>query len=157
LMLYGRQIGEALADQLGVGSAFVAAWHVLRWPLVLAFVLLSFEAIYNYAPSLDADAHRPWVTPGSVIGVGLWLAASFGFRFYLGTVHSLATTYGSLGAVFVMLLWFYLTAFAIVIGGTVNSEILGQGLARRHRGGVRARPARPTRLARQARAARPRR
>jgi membrane protein len=131
VILYGRQIGEALADQLGMASMFVAAWHVLRWPLVLAFVLVSFEAIYNFAPSLGARAHRPWGTPGAVIGVSLWLAVSFGLRLYLYEVSSYALTYGSLGAVIVLLLWFYLTAFAIVVGGEVNSVITRQIAAQR--------------------------
>jgi membrane protein len=137
VILYGREIGEALADQLGIASVFVAAWHVLRWPLVLAFVLVSFEAIYNFAPSLGARAHRPWGTPGAAIGVSLWLLVSFGLRLYLLEVRDYASTYGSLGAVIVLLLWFYLTAFAIVVGGEVNSVIARQ-IAAPRRSGARA-------------------
>jgi membrane protein len=133
VMFYGHQIGEEMADQLGSGPAFVVLWRILRWPLVLGFVLLSFEAVYNYAPCLPAAARRPWGTPGAVVGVSLWLAVSFGFRFYLVAVHSYATTYGSLAAVIVLLLWFYLTAFAMLAGGEVNSEITRQppGVRRR--------------------------
>jgi membrane protein len=133
VMFYGHQIGEELADQLGLGPAFVTVWHVLRWTLVLGFALLSFDAVYNYAPCLPAAAERHWGTPGAVVGVGLWLAVSFGFRIYLLAVHSYATTYGSLAAVIVLLLWFYLTAFAILAGGEVNSEIARQGPAVRQR------------------------
>jgi membrane protein len=137
VILYGREIGKALADQLGLASVFVAAWHVLRWPLVLAFVLISFEAIYNFAPNLGARAHRPWGTPGAVIGVSLWLLVSFGLRLYLGEVREYSGMYGSLGAVIVLLLWFYLTAFAIVVGGEVNSVIMRQ-IAALRRSGARA-------------------
>ena len=125
MILYGHQIGEALAEALGIGSMFVPIWHVVRWPLVLAFVLLSFEAIYNFAPDMGAGGRRRWGTPGAVIGVTLWLAVSFGFRLYLVEVRSYAMTYGSLAAVIVLLLWFYLTALAIVVGGEVNSVIAG--------------------------------
>jgi membrane protein len=126
VMIYGRRIGEALADEMGVASVFVAAWHVLRWPLVLAFMLLAFEAIYNFAPSRSPGARRLWGTPGAVVGVGLWVAVSIGLQLYLGEVESFALTYGSLGAVIVLLLWFYLIAFAIVVGGEVNSVLSRQ-------------------------------
>jgi membrane protein len=135
VILYGREIGEALADQFGIAPVFVATWHFARWPLVMAFVLVSFEAIYNFAPNLGRGAHRSWGTPGAVIGVGLWLAVSFGFRFYLGEVRGYSATYGSLGAVIVLLLWFYLTALAIVVGGAVNSVISRQDPAWRRTGG----------------------
>jgi membrane protein len=135
VLLYGHQIGEALANALGVGPAFVTVWHVVRWPMVLAFVLLSFEVVYNFAPNLGRGVRRAWGTPGAVVGVCLWLAVSFGLRLYLTEVHGYAATYGSLGAVFVMLLWFYLTALAIVVGGEVNSVIWRQIAALRQRGG----------------------
>ena len=105
--------------------------------------LLSFDAVYNYAPCLPAAAERHWGTPGAVVGVGLWLAVSFGFRIYLVAVHNYATTYGSLAAVIVLLLWFYLTAFAILAGGEVNSEITRQGPAVRQRRQRRAAPGAP--------------
>jgi membrane protein len=124
LLFYGAAVGEAIADRLGVGILFSAAWHVfLRWPLILAFVILSFEMVYNYAPNLGTAQRRHWVSPGAVAGVGLWLLASFGLRIYLQYFHSYTTAYGSLGAVIVMLVWFYFTAFAILMGGEINSEI----------------------------------
>jgi membrane protein len=125
-MFYGHQIGEELADEMGYGPVFGALWRLIRWSLILLFLLLSFEVVYNFAPSTPAGTRRTWGTPGAVVGVSLFLVVSFGFRFYLLTVHSYATTYGSLGAVIVLLLWFYLTAFAILAGGEVNSEIARQ-------------------------------
>jgi membrane protein len=124
LIFYGGALGEAVADRLGVGVLFSVAWHVfLRWPLILLFVVLSFEVVYNYAPNLGATQRRQWGSPGAVTGVGLWLLASFGLRFYLAYFNSYTTAYGSLGAVILLLVWFYLTAFAILMGGEVNSEI----------------------------------
>ena len=63
------------------------------------------------------------MTPGAFVGVGLWLLVSFGFRAYLSFFDSYSVTYGSLGAVIVLMLWFYLTGVAILIGGEVNSEL----------------------------------
>jgi membrane protein len=71
-----------------------------------------------------------WITPGSVVGVAMWLLVSFGFRLYLYYFNSYSATYGSLGAVIVLMLWFYLTGAAILIGGQVNAEI-EQAAARR--------------------------
>jgi membrane protein len=125
-ILYGHHIGEALAVALGVGSSFVGAWHVVRWPLVLAFVLLSFDLIYNFAPDVGPAARRCWATPGAVIGMGLWLAVTFGFRLYLYEMRGFGTAYGSLTTVIALLLWFYLTALAIMVGGAINSVIFSQ-------------------------------
>lgn len=123
LIFYGSTIGEAIAERLGVAPIFAVAWHFFQWPLVLIFVLISFEMVYNYAPNLGKSPNRQWGTPGAVTGVALWLLASFGLRAYLSYRHAFTTAYGSLGAVILLLVWFYLTAFAILMGGEVNSEI----------------------------------
>jgi len=142
VILYGHHIGEAIAGSLGVGSAFVVAWQVARWPLVLAFALLSFDSIYNFAPDVGPALRRCWATPGAAAGMSLWLAVTFGFRLYLYEVRGYATTYGSLTAVIVLLLWFYLTALSIMVGGQVNSVISKQIPALRRRGTGKAAPTR---------------
>lgn len=126
-IFYGGAIAGLLAEYLG---PFVAvAWHVMRWPLVLVFVIISFEMVYNYAPNLGEGSGRQWGTPGAFTAVALWLLASFGLRTYLSYFHAYSTAYGSVGAIIVLLTWFYLTGFAILMGGEVNSEI-GKELAR---------------------------
>ena len=122
LLLYGGEIGEVLARRYDLGDAFVAAWNVIQWPIVLAFVLLAYALIYYYAPDLRHQRWY-WITPGSVVGVTLWLLVSFGFRLYLHYFDRYSVTYGSLGAVIILLLWFYLTGAAILAGGKVNAEI----------------------------------
>lgn len=141
VILYGHHIGEEIAAALGLGSAFVGGWHVVRWPLVLLFALLSFDSIYNFAPDVGPALRRYWATPGAVIGMSLWLAVTFGFRLYLYEMREYAsTTYGSLTAVIVLLLWFYLTALAILVGGEVNSVIIKQIPALRRRMAGKAAP-----------------
>lgn len=122
LMLYGSEIAEKIATSFGLGNVFTLTWKIAQWPIVLAFVLFAFSLIYYFAPDLH-DQDWKWVTPGSVIGVGLWLLVSFGFRTYLKFFDSYSGTYGSLGAVIILMLWFYLTGAAILIGGEINSEI----------------------------------
>ena len=121
-MLYGGTIGEALGARYGFGSQFSAVWVVLQWPIALIFVLATFTLIYNFAPNLKSG-QRKWISPGAFVAVALWLIISFGFRFYLQYFDSYSVTYGSLGAVIVLMLWFYLTGVAILIGGEVNCEV----------------------------------
>jgi membrane protein len=122
LILYGGRISEKIAVSYGFGDLFTTVWAILQWPIVLVFILLSFSLIYFFAPDLK-DQDWKWVTPGSIVGVGLWLLVSFLFRLYLGFFDSYSATYGSLGAVIILMLWFYLTGLAILIGGEINSEI----------------------------------
>jgi membrane protein len=122
LVLYGGRIADQIAGGYGFGEVFVLTWKVLQWPIVLAFMLVSFALIYYLAPDLR-DQKWTWVTPGSAVGVALWLLVSFAFRVYLNYFNSYSKTYGSLGAVIILMLWLYLTGAAILIGGEVNSEI----------------------------------
>jgi membrane protein len=123
LIFYGGEISDRIAGRLGIGSLLLTTWHLLRWPVVAVFLVIPFEMVYNYAPNLGESPNRQWGTPGAVTGVVLFLGISAGFRIYLEYFKSFTTAYGSLGVVILMLLWFYLTAFAIIMGGEVNSEI----------------------------------
>ncbi len=82
----------------------------------------AFALIYYLAPDFREQAWQ-WLTPGAVIGVALWLLVSLAFRIYLHYFNSYNATYGSLGAVIILMLWLYLTGAAVLIGGEVNSEI----------------------------------
>jgi membrane protein len=84
--------------------------------------MLAFALIYYFAPDIRKQKWQ-WLTPGSAIGVALWLLVSFGFRIYLNFFDSYSTTYGSLGAVIILMLWLYFTGAAVLIGGEINSEI----------------------------------
>ena len=122
LLLYGGDIAGVAASHFDFGDTFRTAWKFLQWPLVLGFVLLAFNLLYLYAPNLKHWGWH-WLMPGTVIGVGLWLLASFGFNLYLSYFNTYEATYGSLGTVIVLMLWFYLTGIAILTGAEVNSEI----------------------------------
>jgi membrane protein len=132
LVLYGGQIGRSVAAMANKGSAF-ALMRVLQWPIALIFVFIAFAAIYHFAPNLSAKNRsgglaspryrRRWLTPGVVVAVGLWLLVSLGLRLYLHFFNSYSATYGSLGALIVLMLWFYLTGAAIIFGGEVNREL----------------------------------
>lgn len=122
LLAFGGQIGELVANKVGLGAAFTMAWKILQFPVALGAMFLAFSVIYYFAPNLE-DPQWYWITPGAVVGVVVWVAASAGFSVYLKFFNSYSKTYGSLGAVIILMLWFYLTGMAILIGGEFNSEI----------------------------------
>ncbi len=117
ILLYGGHV----ADHFLAGHVSVL-WRVLQYPVAIAFLLLSYSTIYYFAPNIE-HPHWEWVTPGSVVGVFLWLIASIGLRVYLHFSNSYNATYGALGGVMILLLWFWVTGLAVLIGGEFNSEI----------------------------------
>jgi membrane protein len=122
LIAFGGNIGEFVAAKVGLGTAFTLAWKILQWPVALGAMFLAFAMIYYFAPNLKAPQWS-WISPGAAVGVVVWLLASSAFSLYLKFFNSYSKTYGSLGAVIILMLWFYLTGMAILIGGEVNSEI----------------------------------
>jgi membrane protein len=122
LVVAGGHIAEGVANAYGFGPAFATAWKIIQWPLVFAFMILAFALIYYFAPDLR-EQKWSWLTPGAAIGVVLWLLVSIAFRIYLEFFDSYSKTYGSLGAVIILMLWLYFTGAAVLIGGEINSEI----------------------------------
>ena len=122
VVLFGNHIAAIAGAKFGLGDVVVIGWKVLEWIAALFFVSLAFALVYYYGPDIE-EQHWYWITPGSFIGVALWLTASFGFRVYLHFFNSYSKTYGSLGAVIILLLWFYITGLAFLVGGEINAEI----------------------------------
>jgi membrane protein len=103
----------------------------VQWIAVLFFLSLAFSLIYYFGPDLK-EQHWYWITPGSVLGVLLWLAASWAFRAYLHFFNTYSRTYGSLGAVMILLMWLYVTGLAFLIGGEINADIEHAAAVRGH-------------------------
>jgi membrane protein len=95
---------------------------LLRWPILAGFVIIALAIIYRYAPN-RAEAKWRWVTPGSVAATALWIVASIGFSIYVSKFTNFDKTYGSLGAVVILLFWLYITAYVILFGAELNAEI----------------------------------
>jgi membrane protein len=102
-------------------SAAVAV-HLVQWSVASVMLLLQLSTIYYFAPDLK-NKQWQWVSPGAAIAVVGWVVASVGFRAYLHFFNSFSITYGSLGAVIVLLTWFYITGLMILLGAEINSEI----------------------------------
>jgi membrane protein len=122
IVVAGGSVAELVGSKLNLANITVIAWKVVQWPVALAFIILAFALIYYFGPDLK-EQHWYWITPGSLVGVLLWLAASFGIRAYLHFFNNYSKSYGSLGAVIILLLWFYVTGLAFLIGGEINSQI----------------------------------
>jgi membrane protein len=130
LVLVGGHLAHVIAGMLGTGSVEIV-WRVVEWIAVLFFLSLSFSLIYYFGPDLK-EQHWYWITPGSVVGVLLWIAASVGFRVYLHFFNSYSRTYGSLGAVMILLVWLYVAGLAFLIGGEINARIEHAAALRGH-------------------------
>jgi membrane protein len=105
-----------------LASVVVFVTRSLGWMVVTALVTLFFAVIYYWAPDMKKSCWR-WLTPGSAIGILVWILASIGFRVYLHFFNNFSVTYGSLGAVIILLTWFYITGLTLLLGAEINSQI----------------------------------
>jgi membrane protein len=121
LVVAGPELGETLASRLGLGTAFAWTWKILQWPIVFALVAFAIGLVYYFAP--DAEQEWVWVSPGAVTATVLWLLASLAFRFYVVNFGSYEESYGAIGAVIVLMLWFYISGLAIIVGAEMSAEI----------------------------------
>jgi membrane protein len=111
--------GDDVVTALFSGDLVFAIWKIAKWPLGLALLALVFEITYYFAPDINERDWR-WITPGTLTGIFFLLVASIGSRIYLRYSSSYGAAYGSLGAVIVLLLWFYLSGIALLSGGVLN-------------------------------------
>lgn len=122
IVLVGGHFVDWIGTKLHWTSVITTAWKGLQWAAVVIFLTLSFSLIYYCGPSLEKRRWH-WITPGSMFGGFLWLSVSWGFRFYLRFFNTYTATYGSLGAVMMLLVWLYVTGLAFLIGGEINAQI----------------------------------
>jgi membrane protein len=121
LVVVGPAAAEWIAARTPLGQAFVWTWWILQWPFVFALVATAIGIVYYFAP--DAEQDWVWLTPGSIVATVLWLISSLGFKYYVVNMGSYTETYGAIGGVMVLMLWFYLSALVVLIGAEMNAEI----------------------------------
>jgi len=122
LMLVGPNFGGWLAGKVGLGSVFAAIWPYLRWSIAVIFTVLAVELIYFLAPNVKQRFTR--TLPGAVIAVGCWILLSWALGFYFQHFANLNKTYGTLAAAIALMVWLYWTAFAVLLGGEINADLL---------------------------------
>jgi len=121
LIVAGPTIAERLAATLGFGAIFEWTWKILQWPLAFFLVSTAVGLVYYFAP--DAEQDWVWITPGAVAGTLLWVVVSLLFKLYVANFADYNATYGAVGGVIVLLLWFYISGLAILVGAELNAEI----------------------------------
>jgi membrane protein len=122
LIVFGGPLGTAIADKAGLGGAFELVWSVLRWPIAFVAILMFFSLVYYLAPNLDVRSWK-WLTPGALVGSVTWLVLSGLFALYTSFSDSYSRTYGALASGIVLLLWLNYSAFALLFGAELNSEL----------------------------------
>ncbi|HZP41634.1 MAG TPA: YihY/virulence factor BrkB family protein [Candidatus Binatia bacterium] len=118
LALFGGPVVRVVGNAFGPGAALVS--FVVRWLLAIAFISIVVAAVYYFCPDVDQQSWR-WVTPGSVVFTLGFGATSAAFSYYVSHFGSYNKTYGSLGAVIILLVWFYLFAIFLLLGGQLNA------------------------------------
>jgi membrane protein len=109
-------------DSIGVGDLGKVAIGLARWVLLAALLLFGLGIIFRYGPQRRRPRWR-WITPGAIVAVVVGLAVSIGFSIYVTLMGNYNKTYGSLGAIIVLLLWLYFMAYAVLFGSAMNAEL----------------------------------
>src|SRR4051812_33613659 len=115
-------LAKQAGNVLGVGGTAITVWNIAKWPVILVLVMTMFAVLYWAAPNVKHPKFR-WITPGSVVGVIVWLIASAAFAFYVASFASYNKTYGALGGVIVFLVWLWISNIAILLGAEFNAEL----------------------------------
>jgi membrane protein len=115
-------LAKSIGDVIGLGSTFVTVWGIAKWPVLVIVVSLMISLLYWAAPNVKQPGFK-WITPGGVLAVLLWIAASVLFALYVANFASYNKTYGSLGGVIVFLVWLWITNLVILLGAEFNSEM----------------------------------
>ena len=121
LMVTGPQVMNWLASQIGMEEFIVTLWTVLRWPLIVILLMVAVALIYYVMP--DVKQEFRFITPGSVLAVVVWIMASLGFGYYVKTFADYNAMYGSIGAIIVLLLYFYISAAVLLLGAEMNAVV----------------------------------
>lgn len=117
----GADLASWIADRLGLGAVLTKIWTIVQWTLAILLVVIAVDMVYYFAP--NAETPFVWVTPGALLATGLWLLTSFAFKVYVENFSNYSAVQGTIGAVIVLLLWFYLSSFALLVGAELNAEI----------------------------------
>lgn len=112
----------ALIDKIGLPPTLETIIQLLRWPILLLIVMSALAAVYKFAPHRQSPEFK-WTSWGVIVATVIWLAGSLLFNLYISNFGSLDATYGSFAAIIILMLWFFLSAFIILLGAEINSEM----------------------------------
>lgn len=121
LMVVGPEVMRWLAGWVGLEQLIVTLWTWLRWPVAILLMILAVAVTYYVAP--DVEQSFRFITPGSVVAVLVWIVATLGFGLYVQNFGHYDATYGSVGAIIVMLLYFFISSAVLLFGAELNAVI----------------------------------
>lgn len=124
-MVLGPRFGLWITSKLGLRATFALVWPLIRWAIILAFTTISVEVLYFLGPNIKQRFKAQ--IPGAVVAVVLWLVSSSVLGWYLRSFTHFNKTYGALGAVIALMLWFHVSALVILVGAELNAELLKSG------------------------------
>jgi membrane protein len=122
LIFVGGDVARDLLGTIGLGDVGADIWLFARWPAALVFAMLIYAIVYFAAPNVDVPRFQ-FLTPGAVIGVVAWIAASGGFFFYVSNFSSYSATYGAFAGAVILLVWLWLTNVVLLLGAELNAVI----------------------------------
>jgi membrane protein len=121
LMVTGPQFLNWLTSYIGLEQVFITVWTWIRWPVAVILLMLAVAIIYYAAPDVEQDFR--FITPGSVLAVVVWIAASLGFAFYVQNFGNYNAMYGGIGTIIIMLLYLYISSAVLLFGAEINAVI----------------------------------
>jgi membrane protein len=119
LPVFGREIGLFLFSKLGYTTEFIKLWDTLSWLVSAIILFLIFTGLYWIAPNVKLRCRSAF--PGAAFATFGWIISSYGLTFYVGNFSNYSLTYGSIGAIIVLMIWLYISAFIIILGGEINA------------------------------------
>jgi membrane protein len=122
IVVFTGPLAERAGEVIGVSDVVVTVWDIAKWPLLVLIVAVMLAILYYSAPNVRQPAFRS-VTPGSLLGVAVWIVASAAFALYVANFGSYNKTYGSLGGIIIFLVWLWLTNVAVLLGAELNAEL----------------------------------
>lgn len=126
----GGRLANDIFGLIGLGDTAAGIWRVARWFVAIVAAMLIYSVVYAFAPD-HQDRRFHWITPGSALGVVMWLAASAGFFFYVANFGNYQATYGVFAGAVILLLWLLITNLAFLFGAELNVELQRERMAGR--------------------------
>ena len=120
LVLTGPVV-EAIAEPVGLSETAVDVWNIAKWPVMVAIFVLMVDLLYYASPNVKLRGFS-WVTPGCLVALVVWVIVSAAFAFYVANFGSYDKTYGTLGGLVALLVWFWISNLAILFGHQLNAE-----------------------------------